>query len=228
MRDFSAFQREVVNPHQPLLHYLQLMAPALPAYLVQPPANAPHVHYQLPMHLTSCGVQASCGSTTAPPPMTLQSCGAHSNVAEDEGEARPAKKRKLFKRSVAKHGLVSGGAEGSDRGEGGRTESMKQKLRRKMGSAYTIKPWRRPAEQALYPSSSEDEDLGWSVPGEYLRTLFDLPQGYLPATTEDPTRGQRPAAQEDLSSVLPEQPEVPEWRHVKMDGSYLLNEEDDA
>ena len=228
MRDFSAFQREVVNPHQPLLHYLQLMAPALPAYLVQPPANAPHVHYQLPMHLTSCGVQASCGSTTAPPPMTLQSCGAHSEAAVDEGETRPAKKRKLFKRTVAKHGLVAGGPEGSDRGEGGRLESMKQKLRRKMGSAYTVKPWRRAMEQTLYPSSSEDDDLGWSVPGEYLRTLFDLPAGYRgSATSEDYSEGTRRVAMED-SDVLPEQPEVPEGTHVKMDGSYLLNEEDDA
>ena len=66
-------------------------------------------------------------------------------------------------------------------------------------------------------SSSEDEDLGWSVPGDYLQSLFDLSQGYL-----------QPAA-EDSSWVMPEQPhQLPYSVHCREDGSLLLNDEDDS
>ena len=131
----------------------------------------------------------------------LQPCSSR-----HEEEVRPSKKRRVGDRKLYKKGGTK--LVGGDREERKKPEDMKQKLRRKFGSAYNIKPWRRAVEQSIYPESSSDEEQGWTVPGDYLRTLFDLPAGYL-ADDSDRT-------------------DLPTGVHQREDGSFLWNDENDV
>ena len=205
MRDFTSFVEQGGNPRKPLLHYLRLHyahalhGPNLPAFMMQP-APAPHVHYQLPLHLTTCNPPLACGPTVSDwvePIGEISTCSSH----QDE-VARPSKRRKIYRKNGSK--LV--GAERLSKRK--KNEDLRQKLRRKFGSSYNVKPWRRAVEQSLHPESSSDEEQGWSVPGEYLRSLFDLPEGYV---ADDSQR-------EDLPAGV----------HRREDGSFLWNDEYDV
>ena len=125
---------------------------------------------------------------------------------------RPSKRRRVGDRKTYRKngGKIGGGWKEKEPQK--KPEDMKQKLRRKFGSAYNIKPWCRAVEQSIHPESSSDEEQGWKVPGEYLRTLFDLPDGYL--------------EEEKWEDV--DRADLPVGVHRREDGSLLWNDENDV
>ena len=65
-----------------------------------------------------------------------------------------------------------------------KVETLEEKLRRKVGHP-SLKPWTRAGLGETYPSSSEDESCGWVPPGDYMRSLFDLPDGFMGETSAE-------------------------------------------
>ena len=137
----------------------------------------------------------SCGA------QQIIACGPNSTETIDEGNTgvwRPSKKRRLVQRR--KEAELFGVAERvEDLGPGPdgerrrrrakltekRKETLEQKLKRKLGHP-SLKPWDRATLAETYPSSSEDETCGWIPPGEYMRSLFDLPENFTrDATSKD-------------------------------------------
>ena len=163
-----------------------------------------HLHYQVPIHLHH-QLPPSCTSLLMGQPAVASlpmSCGAQQLVAcalEEKylslagtkeaaaGTWRPNKKRRLLqRRSEAKLFGVDTRVENLGVGPDGeklkrrakvmkrKEETLEQKLKRKLGHP-SLKPWDRATLSETYPSSSEDETCGWVPPGDYMRSLFDMP-----------------------------------------------------
>ena len=90
--------------------------------------------------------------------------------------------------------------------KGGRNKSKNNYWK---GEPTRCRAWQQGYVESRHPgdSSSEDERLGWSEPGRFLRNMFSLPPGYL---CDD------------------ERTDTPSGYHIRTDGSPLRNEEDDA
>ena len=175
---------------------------AVPPTLVQEEPPAARHYYQLPLHLVH-QLPTSCSSLlVGHPAMTsvpALPCGAQQVIAcghgvtgadgnVDTGVWRPSKKRRLIqRRRESKLFGVEARLEDLGVGPDGerlkkrakvmkrKNESLEQKLRRKLNHP-SLKPWDRAALSEIYPSSSDDEAAGWIPSGEYMRSLFDLPE----------------------------------------------------
>ena len=60
-------------------------------------------------------------------------------------------------------------------------------------------PSQRATMAQTYPSSSEDETCGWIAPGEYLRSLFDMPEDFVRETREEDTAEMREEEESGLA-----------------------------
>ena len=178
--------------------------PIVPASLLPSiPPETYHHHYQLPLHHLHHQLPTSCPSLMVGNPAMAQipavSCGAQQIIACDLGSTdqreavstevwRPSKKRRLIqRRRESKLFGVEARLEDLGVGPDGeklrrrnkemkrKEETLEQKLKRKLNHP-SLRPWHRAAMAEIYPSSSEDETCGWIPPGEYMRSLFDMPE----------------------------------------------------
>ena len=159
-----------------------------------------HHHYQLPMHHLHHQLPTSCPSLMVGNPtmasIPAMSCGAQQIIACDLGSTaqqeavssevwRPSKKRRLIqRRKESKLFWVEAKVEDLGVGPDGeklrrrakemkkKEETLEQKLKRKLNHP-SLRPWQRPTPPL---PSSEDETCGWIPPGEYMRSLFDMPE----------------------------------------------------
>ena len=183
-------------------------------YLIGSPPNLTgRLQHQMALHLHH--LQPTCPNPALMMPtistISTATCGAQqlvacgfqaANVVEDtsSGPWRPSKKLRLIqKRREAELYGVEARLEDAGVGPDGerrrkravvnkkKKESLDQKLKRKFCSrrSRSLKPWDRAAMSEIYPSSSEDETCGWIAPGDYLRSLFDLPDGFVAETREE-------------------------------------------
>ena len=200
------------------LHKTHLQAPEK----TQATPKSPH-HYHVPLHVTACSKpKLVCGVPVQVPDSRCDQGGSCQSVQPMEAaDPRPAKKRKLFKRPVKEGARVGGtecglekhfdkvGLADNDKMRKERKGRSKSKTNYRRGEPTRCRMWQHGYVESRHPgdSSSEDERLGWSEPGQFLRNMFALPPGYM--CDEGRT-------------------DTPSGYHIRTEGSPIRNEEDDA